>query len=166
MLPAPNAALPRFLGGTPKPQYRLLQHSARPPAIPQVPAPQPPNLRPVLNGDGQVVAYVVAPTSQPAPAPKPQGKSAQIGNAVLGVATTGLGVAGMAFPPALPIAGITGVVQAIDSQIGSPIATVVGATVQGVGEVGGLVVKGVEGAITGIGDGIDAVGKFFGGLFD
>ena len=185
MPPVNTAALPRFLGGTPRPatptanaQYRLLaSHAApvsnRPAAVPTLPAvpavpqvtQQPTNLRPVLNAQGQVVAYVMAPAEPTAPA-KPAKKNAQLGNAVLGVATTGLGVAGVAFPPALPIAGITGVVTAIDSQIGSPIATAVGATINGVGDAGKWVVDGVGDLVDGIGDGINSVGKGIGDLFD
>lgn len=171
---APSSTpLPRFLGGQtpPQPQFRLLNHKRAPqqPQVQDQAKPKPPetiqpmgqdvaNFRPVLNAQGQVVAYVIAP---PTPAPeapaKPRNKSTELGKTVLGVATTGLGVAGVAFPPAVGIAGITGAVQIVDNQIGNPIATAVGTSIQAVGYVGGLVVDGVEGAVKGIGNMVEGL---------
>jgi hypothetical protein len=130
-LPRP---LPRFLGGKPQPQYRLLQQQPAQPA--------------------------------PAPAQKPQRRAAELGKAVLGVASTGLGVASVAFPPALPIAGITGAVQVIDNQLGNPVAFAVGTAIQAVGVAGEFAVDGVVAVANGIGDGVNAIGKGVGDLFD
>lgn len=43
------------------------------------------------------------------------------------------------------------------TELGSPIATVVGGTIQTVGLVGGLIVEGVEGAIKGIGSRFEGI---------
>lgn len=139
MTPTRPASLPTFLGGQPQPKYRLLQQPQGSPA----------------------------PKPSPAPvAAKPERSAAELGKAVLTVASSSLGVAGVAYPPAIPIAGITGAVQVLDNQLGNPVATVVGTTIQVVGQVGEWTIDGVGMAVKGIGDGVNALGKGVGDLFD
>lgn len=110
----------------------------------------PPALKPVYSPDGQLLGYVAAPPAPVMPAqaaPEPPSASQRSGQATLTTLTAGLGVAGVFAPPVLPFAGALGLVQALDTQIGSPIAKTLGAVVNGVADAG------------------KAVGNFFGKIF-
>jgi hypothetical protein len=156
-----------------------------PPPLPPAPPPPPPappltpgypqalqgTLRPIYDQQGQVVAFVNVPNGPTTAsvqgqttfgqngAPMPSANQ-RTGRAVLSTATTGLTVAGPFFPPALAAAGIVGLTQALDAQIGSPITKVVGGVVNGIGTVGAFVGHGVVSMGEGVGS---FVGSIFGG---
>ncbi len=129
----PVAALPSFLAATPAaaparprlfdvPPPTMARDAYRPPVHPAAPMPV-------------------------APAQPPISANQQAGQATLTTLTAGLGVAGVFAPPVLPFAGALGLVQALDTQIGNPIAKTVGTVVNGVVDAG------------------KSVGNFFGKLF-
>ena len=134
----------------PPPGYAPPPAYASPPGYPPPygQAPQP-VLKPVYSPQGELLGYVAAPPAPAAPAnaPVPLSANQRTGQAALTTVTAGLGVAGVFAPPVLPFAGAIGLVQALDNQIGSPVAKTVGTVVNGVV------------------DGAEAVGRFFGGLF-
>lgn len=159
LLDAPPAAMGRD-AYQPAPTAAYAPHAAyRPqPAAPAAYQPQPiyqpqpmyqpqPALTPVYSPQGQLVGYVQGPPAAPMPTKPAPSANQQTGQAALTTVTAGLGVAGVFAPPVLPIAGVVGLVQALDTQIGSPVAKTVGTVVNGVV------------------DGGKAVGKFFGNLF-
>ena len=164
--PAARPARPRLLdlprAAMPADVYRPAQPVAyQPQPVPYQPYPagyQPqPVVQPVFSPQGQFLGYVAAPQA-PIPAPSEPSANQRVGQATLTTVTAGLGVAGVFAPPVLPIAGVVGLVQALDTQIGHPISRTLGTVVNGVAYGGKAVVNGVA-------DGGRAVGKFFGKLF-
>jgi hypothetical protein len=111
-----------------------------------------------LGGPQQPSMPRLALYQQQTQLPPPPPAYQRDGMAILGTASTALGVASVAYPPVLPVAATVAGVQALDAQLGYPVTKLVGGIADGLVTGVGFVADGVVSVGKGIGD-------FFGGLF-